>query len=68
MVPMLVHAYNSTRSTAMGCSPYYSMYGQKPQLLVNLYFGIQRPDMNATTSFKFVEQLHERLKWAYRTD
>ena len=23
--------------------------------------------MNATTSTKFVQQLHERLKWAYKT-
>ena len=27
----------------------------------------QKADMNATTSTKFVLQLHERLKWAYKT-
>ena len=67
MVPMLGHVYNCTRSTAMGLSPYYSMYGQKPQLPVHLYFGTQKADMNATTSTKFVQQLRERLKCAHKT-
>ena len=43
------------------------MYGQKPQLPVNLYFGTQNADMNTTMSTKFVQQLCERLKWAYKT-
>ena len=38
------------------------MYGWKPQLLVNLYFGTQKADMNAAMSTKFMQQLHERLK------
>ena len=67
MVPMLVHVYNCTRSTATGFSPNYLMHGQKPQLPVDLYFGTQKADMNATTSTKFVQQLCERLKWAYKT-
>ena len=62
MVLTLLHAYNCTRSTATGSSPYYLMYGLKPQLPVNLYFGTQRADMNATTSTKFIQQLHDRLK------
>ena len=67
MVPMLVHAHNCTRSTATGFSPYYLMYGQKPQLPVDLYFGTQNTDMNVTKSTKFVQQLGERLKWPYKT-
>ena len=42
------------------------MYGQKSQLLVNLYFGTQKACGNATST-KFVQQLCERLKWAYKT-
>ena len=64
---MLVHVYNCTRSTATGFSSYYLMYGQKPWLLVNLYFGTHKADMNATTSIKFGQQLCERLKWTYKT-
>ena len=67
MVPILVHAYNYTRHTATGFSPYYFMYGQKPRLPVNLYFGTQSADMNAIMSTKFMQQLPERLKWAYKT-
>ena len=43
------------------------MYGQKPRLTVDLHFGTQKADMNATTSTKFVQQLCERLKWPYKT-
>ena len=67
MIPMLVHVYNCTRSTATGFSLYYLMNGQKPQLPVNLYFGSQKADMNVATSTKCVQQLCERLKWAYKT-
>ena len=65
MVPTLVHVYNYTRSTAPGFSPYYLIYGQKPRLPFDLYFGAQKADMNATTSIKFVQQLCDKLKWAY---
>ena len=43
------------------------MYDEKPWLPVSLYFGTQKVDMNATTSTKFVQQLHERLQQAYKT-
>ena len=42
------------------------MYGLNPQLPVDLYFGTQKADMNATSA-KPVQQLWERLKWAYKT-
>ena len=56
-----------TRSTATGFSPYYLMYGQIPQFPFDLYFGTQKAGMNAATSTKFVTQLCERLKQAYKT-
>ena len=67
MVPMLVHAYNCTRSTPMGFIPYFLMYGQKPQLPGDLYLGTQRADMNATNSTYFMQQLWKKLKWEYKT-
>ena len=42
------------------------MYGWKPWLPVNLYFGTQKADMNATMSPTFVQQLRERLVWVYK--
>ena len=65
MVLTLVHTYNCTRSTTMGFSPYYLMCGQKPWLPIDLYFGNQRADMNATTSTKSIQQLYEKVKWTY---
>ena len=55
---MPVHVYNCTTSTATG---------QKPQVLVDLYFGTQKVDMNAATSTRFVQQLCESLKCTYKT-
>ena len=49
-VPIIVHAYNYTRSTATGFSPNYLMCGLKTQLPVNLYFHTQKADMNTTMS------------------
>ena len=67
MAPTLVHVYNYSRSRAMGFSSYYLMHCKNPWLPVDLYFGTQRADMNATTSTKFMQQLLQRLKWAYKT-
>ena len=67
IVLTLVHVYTCIRSKATGFSPYYMMHGQKPWLSVDLYFGTKRTDMNATASTKFIQQLCERLKWAYKT-
>ena len=67
IVLMLVQAYNYTRSTATEFSPYYLMMVRNSQLPVDLYFSTQKSDMNAITSAKFVQQLQERLKWAYKT-
>ena len=52
-----VHAYNCTRSNAMGFRPYYLMYSHKPRLPIDLYFGTQTADMNATTTTKLIQQL-----------
>ena len=43
------------------------MHGHKSQLLVDMYFGTQSFDMNASTSTKFVQQLCKRIRWGYKT-
>ena len=55
------------QNTAMGFSPYYFMYGKIPGFLLICTFEPKKVDMNATTSTKFAQQLHERLKLAYKT-
>ena len=42
------------------------MYGWKP-FIQSIYFGTQKADMNATTTTKFEQLLHKRLKWANKT-
>ena len=66
LVPTLVHAYNCTRNNSTGFSPYFLMYGRKPKLPLDLYFGLQT-DRCASPSTKFVQQLKSRLQWAYGT-
>ena len=34
----IAHAYNATHFTVTGYSPHYLMFGQRPRLLVNIYF------------------------------
>ena len=66
LVSTLVHAYNFTRNNATEFNPYFVMYGCKPRLPIDLYFGIQIADLCNTTSTKFLQQLQDRLKWAYK--
>ena len=65
-VPALVHAYNCTKNTATGFSPYYLLFGREPRLPVDLEFGSQRESQkgfHGETSC--VSQLKRRLKFAH---
>ena len=57
-VPTLVHAYNCTKNNATGFSPYYLMFGWKPNLPTDILFGTNTADLrgNSTTYI-------ENLKW-----
>ena len=61
MVSTLVHAYNCTKSNAMGFSPYYLMYGRHPPLQIDIKLNEKTPNMSASSTHKYVDKLQNRL-------
>ena len=65
-VPTLVHAYNCTRNSATGFSPYYLMFQCKPCLPIDLIFGTNSTDLKGN-HIAYVKSLKKRMAWAYET-
>ena len=66
-VPALVHAYNCTRNTATGFSPYFLLFGREPRLPVDVEFGLQRGGQKGSPGeSNYISQLKKRLQFAYR--
>ena len=66
-VPAMVHAYNCTRNTATGYSPYYLLFGREPRLPIDVEFGLKRGRQQSPPSKStYVTQLRRRLKFAHK--
>ena len=48
-------------------SLYYLMFGRKPHLPIDIVFGTNTADLKVDTCTKYVENLKQRIEWAYKT-
>ena len=66
-VPVMVHAYNCTKNTTNGYSPYYLLFGREPRLPTAVEFGLKRGNQQVPPSrSKYVTQLRRRLRFAHK--
>lgn len=62
----LTHAYNCTKHDSTGYSPYFLMFGRKPQLPVDVAFDIGTDKNTKGVDFgAYTKSLKERLTYAY---
>ena len=66
-VPTLVHAYDCTKNNLTDFSYYYLMFGWKPCLLIDILFGTNTADLKGNSSSKYIENLKQRIEWAYKS-
>ena len=48
-------------------SPYYLRFGRKPCLPIDIIIGMNTAELKGDASTKYVENLKQRLEWAYKT-
>ena len=61
-IASLVYAYNCTRSTTAGLSPYFLISGRYPRLALDVAFVIKFADMESVNMGKYIDQLRSPLK------
>ena len=62
----LVHAYNCTRKSTMGFSPYFLMYGRQPNLPIDVTLGLAPKLVTTPNSTKYVQKIREHIRWAHQ--
>ena len=64
-LPELLLAYNATRSTVTGYSPYYLLFGRRPRIPVDYLFPTLRDSPHQTKMEVSVAAMKKRLKEAF---
>ena len=64
-VSTLTHAYNCTNSSVTNFSPYFLMFGRKPNVPLDLEFGLKSKHTKEIDQASYVKKLREKLEWAY---
>ena len=65
-VTTLTHAYNWTVSSTTGFSPYFLMFGQSPNIPLDIEMGVTLMEEGDTLYHNYVKKLRTRLEWAYQ--
>jgi transposase InsO family protein len=66
-IPALVHAYNCTKHSTTGFSPFYLLFGRQPRLAVDIILGLSTMEDTGSNSYTgYIENLRNSLKKAYQ--
>ena len=63
-IPIITHAYNSTRHESTNCSPFFLMFGRHPHLPIDLVMGVEINNEEGDVR-QYTKQLRDKLEKAY---